>query len=91
MIFITLSKFRKKPTKEGIAATDKVSSALAKQGVKPVGSYYTLGRYDTVLIFDSPDEDAVQRVMKSLLSLSDIVSTETLVAVKREDAVKLLD
>jgi uncharacterized protein with GYD domain len=91
MIFITLSKFRKKPTKEGIAATDKVASALAKQGIKSMGAYYTLGRYDTIFIFDSPDEGAVQRIMKSLLSLSDIVSTETLVALKREDAIKLFD
>ena len=92
MIFICLSKFRRKPTKEaGTAATDKAVSALQKQGVKLIGAYYTLGRYDSVFIFEGPDEGAVQKFMKSALSLSDNVATETLVALKREDAIKLLD
>ena len=90
--FIVLTKFRKKPTKEGgTVATDKAVSALQKQGVKLVGAYWTLGRYDSLFIFEGPDEGAVQKFMKSVLSLSDSVATETLVAVKREDAVKLLD
>jgi uncharacterized protein with GYD domain len=91
MIFICLSKFRKKPTKEGISATDRAASALARQGVKPIGAYWTLGRYDTVFIFEAPDAGAVQKIMKSALSLFDIVSIETLVALKRADAIKLLD
>ena len=91
MIFITLGKFRKKPTKEGIAATDKLFSQLQKQGVKVLGFYWTLGRYDAVLITEGPDSGAIERVMKSAISLSDVVAEETLVALKREDAIKLLD
>jgi uncharacterized protein with GYD domain len=91
MIFICLSKFRKKPTKETIATTDKAASALAKQGVKPIGAYWTLGSYDTVFIFEASDVGAVQKIIKSAYSLFDFVSIETLVALKREDAVKLLD
>lgn len=91
MISITLSKFRKKTSKESIAATDKVVSELRKQGVKLVGAYYTLGRYDSVFIFDGPDEGAVQRIMKATMALSDNVATETLVALTREDAIKMLD
>ena len=47
MIFISLIKLRKKTTKELAAANDKSFSALQKQGVKVLGWYYTLGRYDT--------------------------------------------
>ena len=90
MIFITPSEFRKKPTKEGIAATDKVVSTLAKQGVKVLGFYWTLGRYDSVFIIEGPDKDAVQNYMQSLFPLSDNIATETLVGLRREDAVKLL-
>lgn len=91
MIFISLAKFRKKMTKESAAATDKLTAALQEQGVKVVGYYYTLGRYDSVAIFDGPDEGAVQRAMKAAMAVSDYASTETLVALKREDALKLLD
>ncbi len=92
MIFISLGKFRKKPTKEATAeAADKLRPQLQKQGVKILGWYWTLGRYDIVFITEGPDEGAVERTMKTLIAFSDIVATETLVALKREDAVKLLD
>jgi uncharacterized protein with GYD domain len=48
MIFITLAKFRKKPTKETIAAADKIFKASERKGVKNLGTYWTLGRYDAV-------------------------------------------
>jgi len=91
MIFVTLVKFRKKMTKEFAAATDKVFANLAKQGTKVVGAYWTLGRYDAVIIFDGPDAGAIERAMRSAMAVSDYAATETLVGLKREDAVKLMD
>jgi uncharacterized protein with GYD domain len=91
MIFITLGKFRKKMTKESAAATDKLFSALQKQGVKVVGAYWTLGRYDSVFVVEGPDSGAVERAMKTAMAVSDYAATETLVALKREDALKLLE
>ncbi len=91
MIFIGLAKFRKKPTKEATAFTDKWIAQLEKQGVKVLGFYWTLGRYDSVLITEGPNEGAVERAMKGAIGISDNVVTETLVALRREDAVKLLD
>ena len=88
MIFISLGRFRGKPTK---AATEKVSElmkGMAKEGVKFIGFYWTLGRYDTVVIMEAPDEKVV---MKANMKVSDIVSTETMVAVTREEAHKLLE
>ena len=91
MIFIALVKFRKKPTKEAVAATDKLISQSRKQGIKVLGFYWTLGRYDALLITEGPNEGAVEAAMKAGLAVSDAASTETLVALRREDAVKLLE
>ena len=88
MIFITLSRFRRKPTKQMIAESSKLFEQVVKEGVKILGFYWTLGRYDSVLITEGPDEKAC---MKAALRWGDIVSTETLVAVTREEAVKLLE
>ena len=88
MIFITLAKFRSKPTKEMMAQSQKLFEQMAKEGGKVVGMYWTLGRYDTVVVTEGKDEKAA---MKSLLRWGDIISTETLVAVSREEAVKLFE
>ncbi len=83
MLFISLGKFRRKPTKE---ATDQVSESMKgmeKEGIKFLGFYWTLGRYDTVVIMEAPDEKAV---MKANISVNDIVATETMNAVTRDEA-----
>ena len=61
---------------------------MAEKGVKIIGFYWTLGRYDTVLIMEAPDE---LTALKNNLMVSDFVSTETMVAVSREDAIKLVE
>lgn len=87
MIFITLSKLRKKPTIEMIAEITKIMQSNAEKGIKVLGFYWTLGRYDTVLIMEAPDEKAA---MKANIMVGDIVSTETLVGVPREEAIQLV-
>jgi len=47
-----------------------------------------LGRYDTLVIAEAPDE---KTFMKAMLSIGDMVATETMVAVKREEAIKLVE
>ena len=84
MIFVTLSKFRKKPTKDDVAM---MPQRVQQAGVKIVSAYWTLGRYDAILTLDAPDE---KTVMKVLLQFGDLVATETLVAVPRDEATKLL-
>lgn len=87
MIFVVLGKFRRKPTKETVAQTDKALADAAKSGMKTIATYWTLGRYDAVAVFDAPDE---KTVMQSLMKISDYIATETLVGLKREDATKLV-
>jgi uncharacterized protein with GYD domain len=88
MIFITLSKFRKKPTKQMIAEANKLFEQQAKEGIKVLGQYWTLGRYDAIVIQEGKDEKAI---MKAALRWGDLLSTETLTAVTREEAIKLLE
>jgi uncharacterized protein with GYD domain len=61
---------------------------MVKEGAKIVGIYWTLGRYDAVVITEGTDEKAA---MKSFFRWRDFVSTETLVAVTREEARKLVE
>jgi len=76
---------RGKATKEDIERTSKIIASEPK--VKVLGFYWTLGRYDTVLIAEGPDE---KTIMKMLLKAGDYAATETMVAIPREEAIKLL-
>ena len=85
MIFITLIKFRKKASE--VAEVGKKIMQNLPPGVKIIGTYWTLGRYDSVWIFEGRDEkDAI----KLWLPAGDAVRTETLVSLSREEALKLL-
>ena len=88
MIFISLAKWMKKPTRETVAQASKLFEQMVKEGSKIVGQYWTLGRYDAIVIIEGKDEKAA---MKSLLRWGDILSTETLVALTREEAMKLVE
>jgi uncharacterized protein with GYD domain len=88
LLFITLAKFRKKPTKEMLAETQRLFEQIAKQGGKVLGMYWTLGRYDVVVLSEGPDE---KTYMKGALTFAEMVSTETLVALTAEEASKLVE
>ncbi|MFQ5710988.1 MAG: GYD domain-containing protein [Candidatus Geothermarchaeales archaeon] len=88
MIFITLARFRGTPSRESMAKSDKLFAKMAEEGGKVLAAYWTLGRYDAVVIVEGKDEKAA---MKALLRWGDIASTETLVAIPREEALKLLE
>jgi len=85
MIFITLNRLRGKAAKEDIERTNKILASEPK--VKVLAFYWTLGRYDTVLIVEAPNE---KTVMKMLLQAGEFAATETMVAIPREEAIKLL-
>ncbi|MGD0329827.1 MAG: GYD domain-containing protein [Nitrososphaeria archaeon] len=88
MIFISLWKNRQKLTKEMIAESLKLGEIEKKEGIKYLGFYYTLGRYDYVAIFEAPDEKAA---MKAAMRSGGIGPSETLVAVPAEEARKLVE
>jgi len=84
--FIVLIKLRTKMTKDLIKRVNKIIET------KPAGFtihsiFWTLGRYDVVWYVEAPDEKAVMSVT---MQFGDSVATETLVAVPREEALKML-
>lgn len=88
MIFISLAKFRRKPTKDMLAQASKLFEQMTKEGAKILAQYWTLGRYDAITIVEGPDE---KTAMRALLRWGDLLATETLVTVSREEATKLVE
>ena len=87
MIFVSLGKLRKKPEKALAGeATEKVEE-FKKRGIKILNWYWTLGRYDTVVVFEAANE---KEAMKFAMDVAEFVSTETLVAVPRQEAINML-
>ena len=87
ILFVVLGKFKGKPTRESVDATNKYIEKLAKEGVVFKAMYWTLGRYDTIGVFEAPNELAA---MKAMMGVADIAKTETLTAVSRAEAAKIL-
>lgn len=85
MIFISLIKFRKKASE--VTEVGRMIMQNLPPGVKIIGTYWTLGRYDAVWVFEGKDEkDAI----KLWLPAGNAVRTETMVSLSREEAMKLL-
>jgi uncharacterized protein with GYD domain len=89
VLFISLVKFRKKPTKEMIAQNlSFLEMEAEKEGVKNIATYWTIGRYDAVVITEAPNEKAL---MKTVMRRGDFLSTQSLVAIPAEEARKLVE
>ncbi len=87
MIFVGLAKFRKKPDAKDIGDTTKIIDSWKAKGINMLNWYWTLGRYDTVVVFEAASE---KEAMKMSIEISEWVETETLVAIPREEATKLV-
>lgn len=85
MIFITLIKFKKK-AKDVVEVGKKIMQNLPP-GVKIIGTYWTLGRYDAVWVYEGTNE---KDPIKVFIDAGDVARTETMVALSREEAMKLL-
>jgi uncharacterized protein with GYD domain len=57
------------------------------KGIKIINWYWTLGRFDVVFIYEAANE---KEALKASLAAADYVASETLVAIPREEALKLL-
>lgn len=76
--FISTIKF----TEQGIKAigeTTKRAAALKaaakKMGVKVVNSYWTLGAYDGLLIFEAPDDETAAALLLHLAASGNVQTT----------------
>jgi uncharacterized protein with GYD domain len=86
LIFVTLTKWKQKPEKEMVDKFTKTLEELEKKGIK-MRVYWTLGRYNGITITEAPSE---KDILKVLLPFAGLIDTETLVAIPREEAIKLL-
>jgi len=83
MLFIALAKFKTTLSKEVVAQNLKDIESDTKGQVKYLGIWWTLGKYDTVVMFEAPDEKAA---MNMVLKRADRMDIETLVAVPADEA-----
>jgi uncharacterized protein with GYD domain len=83
MLFIALAKFKTKLSKKVVARNMKDIESDTKGQVKYLGIWWTLGKYDTVVMFEAPDEKAA---MNMVLKRADRMDIETLVAVPADAA-----
>jgi len=82
MLFIALAKYKTKLSKEVVAQNLKDIEADTKGQVRYLGIYWTLGRYDTVVLFEAPNEKVA---MNLVLKRADRMEIEILVAVPAEE------
>lgn len=66
---------------------DKLWDRFRKEGGKVISAYWTIGRYDAVVTLEAPSE---RIALKALMRFGDYLNTETVLALPREDAIKLL-
>ena len=85
MLFIALIKFKKK-ARDAAEYGKEIVENLQK-GVKIIGTYWTLGRYDAVWVYEAPSE---KEAIKLGIDAGEVMQTQTLVAISREEAIKLL-
>jgi uncharacterized protein with GYD domain len=83
MLFIALVKFKKNLSKEVIAQNFMDIEDDTRGQVRYLGIYWTQGRYDTVVIFEAPNEKVA---MNMALKRADRMEIETLVAVPAEES-----
>ncbi|MCA1917051.1 GYD domain-containing protein [Methanospirillum hungatei] len=82
MLFIALAKFKTKLSKEIVSQNMKDIEEDTKGQVRYLNIYWTLGRYDTVVLFEAPDEKVAMNVVLKRMDRMDI---ETLVAVPADE------
>jgi len=87
LIFINLGRFRNTPDKATAGDSTKMIEEFKNKGINVLNWYWTLGRYDTVFIFEAASE---KEALKMSVDISEWVTTETLVAIPRQEAVNLL-
>jgi len=86
MFFIALIKFKKK-ARDVVEIGKKLMQNLP-EGVKIISTYWTLGEYDAVWIYEAPNEKVA---VKLGIEAGEAMQTQTLVAITRDEAMKLLE
>jgi uncharacterized protein with GYD domain len=86
MLFIALIKFKKRA--RDVVEIGKSVMQNLPEGVKIISTYWTLGEYDAVWIYEAPNEKVA---VKLGIEVGEAMQTQTLVAIPRDEAMKLLE
>ncbi len=86
MIFIFLLKWKQSMKKEALEKFTSLYSDLEKQGIK-LQLFWTLGHFNFVAIMEAPSEKDAIRLLVPFVDVADV---ETLTAMPREEAIKML-
>ena len=86
--FITLNENGRQTVKHDPRKIKANKSALEAMGVKVLGQYISLGRYDFINIFEARDEKTLLHAAVHLTG-SGIDRTETMVALPIDDYLKI--
>jgi uncharacterized protein with GYD domain len=78
-----------KGIKETVKRTDAVRELAKKAGITMKDSYWTLGRYDVVAVFEAPDDETMTAFSLSVARLGN-VKTETLRAFSATEMASIL-
>lgn len=87
MLFISLIKFNDRIKKSDVEEMDRMFENQERAGIRNLALYWTLGRIDAIRIFEAPDETTVMRL---LARNPGSITTETLVAVSKDEAIDLI-
>ncbi len=90
--YVVLSRFTEKGItniKQGPSRIDALKKEFRAKGAKLKDFYLLMGRYDTLLIFDSPDEKTAAKLMLALGAAGN-VRTETMSAFSEAEYKKLV-
>jgi len=79
-----------KNVRETTKRAEKFKAAIKKAGGTTKGIYWTLGRYDGLIVFEAPDEASATAIMLSGGTLGS-VRTETLRAFDAPEMDKILE
>jgi uncharacterized protein with GYD domain len=92
MTFITLIKFTAQgaaAAKDTVNRSNSFKNAAKKMGVKVQAVYWTLGRFDGVLIYEADDEESATAAMLHLAGQG-YVTTQTARAYKASEMESIL-
>lgn len=75
--------------KDTVKRGDAAMAEAEKMGMKVVEEFWTMGAYDTVVIFDAPDDETMSAFMLKVGSLGNVKS-QTMRAFRRNEMEKIL-
>lgn len=95
MIFITQGRYTEPAMAGMLTSTDErmpgLEDLLRAAGVKLIGSYWTFGEYDFLVIAEAPDEQAWMKVLLVAAGSGGLTNLKTTLALSTADGDKAYD